>query len=157
MSLSTKVIPHKVLDVIKKSKPAYKLLSRGRFAVGSVLGARNVEGILGRVHYNDFMLASTSQVDTERYYTGAVSFVNILEKALKSCRCDWSDVKRCLEVGCGYGRIVRVLKEKISSPQIYVCDVIEEGAKFTASEFGAVRIPILEKTANKYENFFNLV
>ncbi len=157
MALSTKVIPDKLLDVIKKSRVTYQLLRSARFAIGSTLGARKVDGIPGRVHYNDFMLESTAQPDVQLYYADAVSFVNILENALKSCDRAWSDIQGCLEVGCGYGRIVRALKEKISPPRIYVCDVIEEGPKFVTSEFGAVHIPILERTAHEYENFFDLV
>lgn len=158
MALSTRVIPDKLLDVIKKSRLTYQVLRSVRFAIGSALGARKVDGIPGRVHYNDFTLVSAARPDVEHYHADAVSFVNILENALKSCGRDWSDIQRCLEVGCGYGRIVRALKEKMSPSRIYVCDVIEEGPKFVTSAFGAVHIPILEKTLpNEYENFFDLV
>ena len=46
-----------------------------------------------------------------------------------------------LEVGCGYGRVIRELRKTVPAERIYVCDVIDEGARFTASEFGATRIP----------------
>lgn len=156
MGLSVQVLPKGVLAIVKRSPAAYAVGRRARFALGSMLGARRVAGIPGRCHYNDFMLGSTDRKDADGYHGGAVDFVDILEDALRRCGRDWTSVERCLEIGSGYGRIVRVLRQRLSPEKIFVCDVIEEAARFTAAEFGATRIPVIEETGDRFADSFDL-
>ena len=157
MTLPTKVLPDAVLNKVKRSKLVYSLGRRVRFRIGSALGARHVEGIPGRCHYNDFMLKSTSPEAVAAYRNSAVQFVGILANALNSVGKTWTDVDRVLEIGCGYGRIIRVLKEHVPPSKIYVSDVIEEGAHFSATEFGVNKMPILEDVKEGYREFFDLI
>lgn len=157
MGVSTKILPKDILDSIKRSRPVYTLGRRMRFALGTRLGARPVPGLSGRAHYNDFMLSSTEPGHVESYRRGAFEVVEILERSLKECGRDWSSIEACLEVGCGYGRIVRELRERIPAARIHVTDVIEEGARFTAAEFGARAIPVIEESANAMAGSFDLV
>lgn len=60
MFANTKILGQGALDAIKRSRPIYNASRSLRFAAGVRLGARRVEGISGRVHYNDFMLTSTT-------------------------------------------------------------------------------------------------
>jgi SAM-dependent methyltransferase len=66
-------------------------------------------------------------------------------------------VERVLEIGCGYGRIVRILREHVSPSKIYVSDVIEEGANFAAAELGVNKMPVLEKVQDDYKEFFDMI
>lgn len=157
MGLSVQVLPKGVLSIVKRSPTAYAVGRRARFALGSMLGARRVAGIPGRCHYNDFMLGSTDRKDADGYHRGAVDFVDMLEDALRRCGRDWRSVGRCLEVGSGYGRIVRVLGQRLPPEKISVCDVIEEAARFTAAEFGAERIPVIENAGDRYADSFDLI
>ncbi len=157
VALPTKVLPQHVLDAVKRSRPVYTAGRRARFAIGSRLGARAVPGIDGRAHYNDFMLTSTEPQFVESYVTGARQFVGILERALREAGRDWASVEACLEVGCGYGRIVRELRSRLSPSKIYVSDVIDEGARFTAAEFGVSKIPTLENAGAPFDGAFDLV
>lgn len=155
--LSTKILPDAVLNNVKRSKLVYNLGRRIRFRIGSALGARHVEGIPGRCHYNDFMLRSTTSEAAAAYQNSAIQFVGILEDTLGSVGRTWEDVGRVLEIGCGYGRIVRVLKERVPPSKIYVSDVIEEGADFSAIEFGVNKMPVLEEVRDGYTEFFDLI
>ena len=155
-SLSTKLIPPGMLNVIKRSPSLYAAGRKARFALGSRLGARPVAGI-GRAHYNDFMLTSTAPDRVASYVTGARQFVDILETALKEAGRDWDSVGQALEIGCGYGRIVRELSRRLPGNRIAVCDVIDEGARFTASEFGATQVPVMERAAVKPSAAYDLI
>jgi hypothetical protein len=143
MKVSSKILPEPVLNRVKRSKLIYSLGRRIRFRIGSTLGARHVKGIPGRCHYNDFMLRSTSPDDVAAYQSNAVKFVRILESSLSAVGKSWADMECVLEIGCGYGRIVRVLREHVPPSKIYVSDVIEEAANFSAAELGVNKMPII--------------
>jgi hypothetical protein len=90
------------------------------------------------------MLSSTSADYIGSYRRGAVEFVGILGQSLREGGRDWRDIKSCLEIGCGYGRIIRELRREIPPSCISVSDLIDEGARFTAAEFGVRRVPVVE-------------
>jgi hypothetical protein len=79
--IPTKVLPNNVLDAVKRTRPVYDAARRIRFALGERLGARSVQGLSGRVHYNDFMLASPDAAHVESYQRGAIEFVDILQRS----------------------------------------------------------------------------
>ncbi|MGE3245593.1 MAG: class I SAM-dependent methyltransferase [Beijerinckiaceae bacterium] len=146
-----------MLNTIKRSRPVYAAGRKLRFAIGSRLGAREIPGIGSRAHFNDFMLTSANPKLVAEYVAGARQFVGILERSLNEAGKDWRDVDACLEVGCGYGRIIRELRHKLHPSKIYAADVIDEGARFAASEFGVNNIPVLENTGDKYDGKFDLI
>lgn len=156
MPISTKMLPRPLLDAIKRSPGLYSLGRRARFNLGSLLGARSVPGV-GRVHFNDFMLDSTRAPDVEHYSRGARQFVGILDRALEEAGRSWDDVNSVLEIGCGYGRIVRELRSQHPKLDIYVNDVMDEGAQFTAREFNARQIPLLESSSDQVAAKFDLI
>ena len=157
VSLPTKILPKSILDSVKRSRPIYDVGRRARFALGSRLGARYVDGLGSKAHYNDFMLSSTADDHVESYRRGAVEFVEILGRALGDAGHEWADVRSCLEVGCGYGRIVRELCRRLPPRAISVCDLIDEAARFTASEFGVRKTPVVELMGPDRNNAFDLV
>jgi SAM-dependent methyltransferase len=154
---NTKVLAKGVLDVVKRSRPIYNVGRRLRFAAGARLGARPVQGITGRVHYNDFMLTSTDPADVEYYLRGAIEFVDILERSCVEAGRDPNSVVDLLEVGCGYGRIVRELRKRMPLVRVHVSDVIESAAQFTAAEFGAHYMKPLEEAGAEFDGRFDLV
>jgi SAM-dependent methyltransferase len=156
-SVKTKLLPTNVLNAVKRTRPVYQVGRKARFALGSCMGARYVAGLDSRAHYNDFMLASTSADHLRSYQRGAVEFVGILDQSLREAGRDWRSVKSCLEIGCGYGRIVRELRHKVPPQAISVCDVIDEGARFTAAEFGVRRVPVIEVMGRDYDETFDLI
>ena len=109
--------------------------------LGSVAGARHVPGIPGKVHFNDFMLASTEPAEVSIYMRCAWEVIGQLEDALAAAGKNWKDIRSVLEFGCGYGRITRLLVQKIEPSKVSVCDVIGQGARFCAREFGVRAVP----------------
>jgi SAM-dependent methyltransferase len=157
MAVSTKILPSGILSTVKRSRLAYAYGRRARFAMGSRLGARPVDGLTGRTHYNDFMLSSTKPADVARYRQSAVQFTDILQQSCAESGVDWHDVEQILEIGCGYGRIVRELAGRVSAERIFVCDIIKEAATFTAEEFGANLVPIDTLSGPHHAGHFDLV
>jgi SAM-dependent methyltransferase len=86
-----------------------------------------------------------------------VEFVGILGDSLPEAGRDWQSVNSCLEVGCGYGRIVRELRHIVPPQAIAVYDVIDEGARFAAAEFGVRRVPVVEGMGEEYDQTFDLI
>jgi SAM-dependent methyltransferase len=157
LALPTKVLPKTMLDRVKRTRPVYQLGRKARFALGSRMGARYVPALDSRAHYNDFMLTSTETGHVESYRRGAVEFVGILGRALGEAGRSWADIDACLEVGCGYGRIVRELRQELPADKIAVCDVIDEGARFTAAEFGVRKLSVVEQMGPEHAGRFDLV
>ena len=157
MPLPTKLLPNSLLDFVKRTPALYQVGRRARFALGSRMGARWVEQLGSQAHYNDFMLTSTKSHNVESYRRGAVEFVAILGRALAEAGLTWAGIESCLEVGCGYGRIVRELRNELAPERIAVCDVIDEGARFTAAEFGVRKLPIVERLEPEAGVAFDLV
>jgi SAM-dependent methyltransferase len=153
----TKLLPTNVLNTVKRTRLVYQVGRKARFALGSYMGARHVPALASRAHYNDFMLSSTSADHVASYRRGAVEFVGILSRSLREADRELRDIEACLEIGCGYGRIVRELRREISPSAISVCDVIEEGARFTAAEFGVRRVPVVEAMGPEYDRSFDLI
>ncbi len=154
--LSTKILPKTMLDNVKRNRVVYSVGRRMRFALGSRLGARAVPGLSGCVHYNDFMLTSPGQAHVDSYRAGALAVVDLLDESLAAAGRDLASTKAVLEVGCGYGRIIRELRDRIPADRLYVNDVIDEGARFTAAEFGARQIPVVEQAGPEWNGRFDL-
>ena len=150
MNIPTRVLPKDILDSLKRTRPIYTLGRRMRFAFGSRLGARKVPGLSGRAHYNDFMLSSANADHVGSYRRGAQQTVDLLGRSLVEAGRDWDSVQACLEVGCGYGRIVRELRDRLDPSRIYVTDVIAEGARFISSgQWWIVLFPAAALTIHK--------
>lgn len=50
------------------------------------------------------------------------------------------DVKRILDLPCGFGRVLRVLRAEFPSAEIVACDLEREGVDFCAEVFGATPV-----------------
>jgi SAM-dependent methyltransferase len=153
----TKLLPANVLNTVKRTRLVYQVGRKARFALGSYMGARYVPALASRAHYNDFMLSSTSADHVGSYRRGAVEFVGLLSRSLREADREWRDIESCLEIGCGYGRIVRELRREIAPSAISVCDIIDEGARFAAAEFGVRRVPVIEAMGPEYDCSFDLI
>lgn len=154
---STRILPGNVLDTLKRLRPIYAVSRKARFAIGSRMGSRYVPALESRAHYNDFMLTSTDLKDVESYRRGAVEFVETLKRSVEEAGQDWRNVKSCLEIGCGYGRVIRELSRALPPEAISVCDVIDEGAQFTAKEFGVKRVEVIDRLGKDHDRRYDLV
>jgi SAM-dependent methyltransferase len=104
--------------------------------VGRIVPPRRLEGLPGRVHFNDFMLEDTSPKGVERYGDRAMNVIRFIERSLDSAGRSFDDIHSWLDFGSGYGRVIRFLVQRTDAKRVYASDVIEEGVEFCASEFG---------------------
>ena len=155
--LPTKILPRNFLDSVKRRRAIYYVGRKARFALGSTLGSRYLEGLGSKAHFNDFMLKASDARSVAMYRRGADEFVQILTEALAEAGSSWAAVRSCLEVGCGYGRIVRELRRQLPAGAISVCDLIDEAASFTAAEFGVRKIEVVEKLPATEDEAYDLI
>jgi len=135
LAITTKVLPETILNALKANRHIYQAARSARMSFGALVGARQLPGIPGRVHFNDFMLDSAEPSGIATYMRCSQEVIGQLEDALALAGKTWKDVRSVLEFGCGYGRITRLLIQKVESARVTVCDVIGEGARFCAKEF----------------------
>jgi SAM-dependent methyltransferase len=155
--IGTRILPQNILNEVKKARPVYTVARKLRFALGERLGSRPVEGLTGRVHYNDFMLTSADPEKVASYRNGATQFVDILQRSATEAGRNWDSLAAVLEIGCGYGRIVRELAKRLPASRISVSDVIDGGARFTAAEFGVQKVPPIEQAGETLNGRFDLI
>ena len=142
MPIPTKMLPEAVLNKLKRHRSVYQTARGVRMSFGSLMGARNIPGISGRVHFNDFMLDSTRSEDVEHYVKAGDETLTQIEGALTVAGQTWGGLRSVLEFGCGYGRITRALIQKVAPERLAVCDVIAEGPRFCAREFNVRAVPV---------------
>lgn len=134
--MKTKILPDHALRVLKRHPRVYRAARRVRMGVGGVLPPRSIDGLPGRVHFNDFMLEGDSPEAVDKYRTRALNVIAAIERALERCGKGFGDVRSWLDFGCGYGRVLRFLVQRVDPDRVYASDVIHEGVDFCAAEFG---------------------
>lgn len=133
--------PERITGAIKRHRRVHRAARRARFAIGHLVPPRRIAGIPGRVHFNDFMFANSSAEEIASYVERAGNVIALIEETLAAAGRTLDDVERWLDFGCGYGRVVRFLALRVPPERIFASDVIEEGAEFCRSEFGATPLP----------------
>ena len=116
----------------------YRLGDRGVLAAFPSTGEPQASwldfpGVTGRVHPSDDILDPR---DPHHYARAGRSAIECIETALRSVGRDLEGVESCLDLACGYGRVLRLLCERIPADQITACDVMPEAVAFCAYEFG---------------------
>lgn len=110
--------------------PVWRAAHRARQEVNRRLPPRDVPGI-GPVHRNDTMY----RVDAPNYAVRGASTIDLF---VARARDAGVDVERAawFEIGCGYGRLVRQLVQRVDPSHVSVCDVDPDAAAFCARSFG---------------------
>jgi SAM-dependent methyltransferase len=110
-----------------------------------VLPPHRIEGVIGPVHRNDTMLRATGR---HRYHHTAVDTIDLFERSAAEAGVDLSTAT-WFEIGCGYGRLVRVLADRIDPGRISVCDVDPDASAFCERSFHVRRS--LSDTSFRFE------
>jgi SAM-dependent methyltransferase len=131
------VFPQRFADAIKRRPLLHRAARRVRMAAGGLLPAREFPGIPGRIHPNDFMFDHASPEEIASYAERAGNVVANIEASLAAGHRRFDDVERWLDFGCGYGRVIRFLVERVPPERIWASDVVHEAVDFCGSEFGA--------------------
>jgi len=130
------LVPQRLLQAVKRRPRLHRAARRARTAVGGLLPAREFPGIPGRIHPNDFMFDHASPEEVASYAERAGNVVANIEASLAAGDRRLDDVERWLDFGCGYGRVIRFLVERVPPDRIWASDLVHEAVDYCASEFG---------------------
>jgi SAM-dependent methyltransferase len=125
-----------LVRTIKRHQRLHRAARKARFAVGHLIPPRRFSEIPGRVHFNDFMFLNTSPEEVASYAERARNVIGLIDETLAEAGKTFDSIERWLDFGCGYGRVVRFLLERVPRERVFVSDVVKEGVDFCASEFG---------------------
>jgi SAM-dependent methyltransferase len=125
--------------------------------MGHLVPPRSFKGIPGRVHFNDYMFGPKSQAEIRSYAERALNVVGLIEETLAAAGKTFDDIERWLDFGCGYGRVVRFLVERVPPERVFASDVVAEGARFCQSEFGVTSIASQPDLASVHLGQFDFV
>lgn len=124
-------------SVVNPARERQTALGR-RFGIR--LFSRRYPGVVGRVHLHDTMLQNDSPEEIAHYISVGASAMENIEASLRQAGRSWADVRSCLDMASGYGRVLRLLQTKINPRAITACDIEEEAVRFLAAEFGVTAI-----------------
>jgi SAM-dependent methyltransferase len=147
-AMKTTLIPERLLEVLKRHRRAYQSARAARLWLGGLIPPRRLSGLDGRVHFNDFMLADSSPAGVDAYRKSAMSVLANIEDSLTAAGRWFDDIGSWLDFGCGYGRVIRFLVERVDPKRVYAADVIEQAVEFCAAEFGVNPIYSQDALAN---------
>jgi SAM-dependent methyltransferase len=89
----------------------------------------------GAIHRDDDM-KHPDDVDATHYARVGRSARAAIGQALADCGRGFGDVQACLDMPCGYGRVLRMLAQEVAPQRITACDVNRRAIRFCATEFG---------------------
>jgi SAM-dependent methyltransferase len=128
-----RLVKSAIFGKISKILPAWL---RHAIRASNALTAFNCPNILGRFHCNDDMLDSFSSKDIRDYLKSGLCALTNIEDSLATAGRSFSDVRSCLDIPCGYGRVLRWLQVRMDRSLITACDLNREGVDFCEREFG---------------------
>jgi SAM-dependent methyltransferase len=130
------VFPQRLVEAVRRRPRLHRSARRVRMAAGGLLAPREFPGIPGRIHPNDFMFDHASPEEVASYAERAGNVVANIEDSLAAGGRRYDDVERWLDFGCGYGRVIRFLVQRVPPDRVWASDVVREGVDFCRSEFG---------------------
>jgi SAM-dependent methyltransferase len=95
----------------------------------------NFPAVAGPIHPDDDM-RSPADADAAHYARVGRSAVDAIERALTAAGRGFGDVESCLDMPCGYGRVLRLLAREIAPERITACDINRQAIRFCATQFG---------------------
>ena len=126
----------RLVKAVKRHRTLHRAARKARVAVGHFVPPRAFPGIPGRIHFNDFMFGGGSADEIASYAERANNVIAAIDATLSAAGKTFGDFERWLDFGCGYGRVVRFLVQRVPAEQVSACDVVTEGVDFCESEFG---------------------
>jgi SAM-dependent methyltransferase len=94
--------------------------------------------------------------DRDRYFRLGRNALDCIRLCMTAAR--KADVKRILDLPCGYGRVLRWIKAEFPAAQLGACDIDPKGVDFCAATFGAEPVYGRENPADvEIEAPFDLV
>lgn len=128
----------------------HPLLRRLRARLPYPLSTRAVDGIPHRVHVADSMLPTVDRAGVSSYTQAGRSGLDAIRAGLAMAGKTLGDVATAMDLGCGYGRVLRFLRDHIEPSAITACDLDPRAVAFCAAELGVkplVSSPDLSRVA----------
>lgn len=128
----------------------WRLASRGRAKVNSARRVRSFDGVAGSFHPNDFMLRSfggVNRVAAQAYVASGHRDVDGLFQRVEPLVGPELSALRWIEIGSGYGRIVRALVERVPPISVTAIDRLQQAVEFCRQQWGvagALATPLFE-------------
>jgi SAM-dependent methyltransferase len=144
-------------QMIKRHKRMHRAARTARVAIGHLVPPRRFDGIPGRVHFNDFMFLNSSPEEIASYADRGRNVIALIEQTLAADGKTFDDVDRWLDFGCGYGRVVRFLLERVPAERVSATDVIAEGVDFCRSEFGVTPLESQPELGSVHLGLFDFI
>jgi SAM-dependent methyltransferase len=92
--------------------------------------------VAGPIHPEDDM-KDAQDSDGAHYAAVGHSAVAAIRRGLTAAGRSFDDVESCLDMPCGFGRVLRVLALEIPGERITACDINRRAIRFCATQFGA--------------------
>jgi SAM-dependent methyltransferase len=109
---------------------------------------RWLRGTSTRIHRNDLMFNG----GPEHYLSSGISAMRCIRAAMDVVGVDWEGLSRILDLPCGYGRVLRLLRQACPQAEVTACEIDVEAVRFCEREFGALpaasEIPISRVVLN---------
>ena len=97
-------------------------------------------GVPGRVHVHDTMLVSESPEHIRHYISVGTEAADWIEASLKATQRNWADVAAMLDMGSGFGRVLRQIARRMDARRVTACDIDPEAVRFCRQEFRATAL-----------------
>lgn len=97
---------------------------------------RFVFGIPHRIHVSDSMLPSTEPAAVGSYVQAGRSAMEAVRRGLEACGRTPAELGSVLDLGCGYGRVLRFMCREVEPDRITACDLDARAVAFCAAELG---------------------
>lgn len=91
--------------------------------------------LFGPVHESDSMFHRYRHDAVSHYRNVGLSAIANLELAIEEGGKSWNDIASCLDMGCGYGRILRHLVRLMPNAIITACDRDPSAVEFCSNQF----------------------
>lgn len=134
-----------VVRALRRQPAVWSLARAVRQRANTLLPERHIDGIPGPIHRNDTMVRATGP---ERYYPTAVQTVDLFADRAEAAGVDLA-TSTWLEIGCGYGRLVRALVARAAPHRVWGCDVDPDAVRFCSRAFGIH--PVLSDTSFRFD------
>ena len=99
----------------------------------------SLSAVTGAIHPDDDM-HHREDVDGTHYARVGRSAIDAIERALGAAGRSFADVESCLDMPCGYGRVLRLLAQEIAPERITACDINRQAIRFCAQQFGVAAL-----------------
>ena len=122
-----------VRDRLKRYPRVYWSARKARAATMGMLPPKAFDGVPGRIHRNDTMIPKLTAEHALGYNNSGAEAAGLVAGAAPTAT-------EILDLGCGYGRVLRQLQLRYPDARLTACDIEPGAARFCASEFGAVPV-----------------